>query len=647
MVKTEKCAGQRKKKEDPLVQCDQCGRWAFLEETEFENVEAANAAARFDCKGCLEISALRRRIQTTEAKVEALLTLVQRLGEQREGAPPWGHSDEVADGTAVNGAAAVHGSQGHIADLHTGPAVPKQPESGRVETPLRERESEENRVLARTAGGDTQLLDSDDPSVLLRSPKGEVDEAEQSRESATAPHNRWHGKGPLLHEGVDVPDQTEGSQELFRELAAEDREAGMAGGGAENVLPATADKPSVPEPNTAQPAVVGTTPPLSNRQLDGATKKANDGKRLGATKAQRGRLDKGHAESISCEDTAREVLIVGDTNASRLTRALQRQLGADRRKCIQWCQVRRVRADDIKGLFSRDQEDTSRRARLVVLHTGLTDVLDGAQPDDIVEGIRESLVPHSPQLIICSVPEVSMWGREPHARAVQLNSLLRQLCSSQKVTFLDLSACTEGEGRIARDGFHFLAETARMVAGLVAQFVTPFLGVPKGKSQGGDRQIKAPERRRTSTRIFKQSRRDFPKEGATPLTAATGPGRRTNAAVIGEEPRSTAEWKEAQQEAGGMGHSIPRYQRQGVLPGSQQGLWNWRPHPPPPVALASGQYHPAETTSRAALPSMEIHQPPFPQGFMSTQQMPADWRLFHMVGDFVRQHLGRAGYQRA
>ncbi|KAH9383325.1 hypothetical protein HPB48_024445 [Haemaphysalis longicornis] len=326
----------------------------------------------------------------------------------------------------------------------------------------------------------------------------------------------------------------------------------------------------------------------------GAVARLHDGKRLGATKAQRGRLDKGHAESISCEDTAREVLIVGDTNASRLTRALQRQLGADRRKCIQWCHVRRVRADDIKGLFSRDQEDTSRRARLVVLHTGLTDVLDGAQPDDIVEGIRES-------------------------SCTALTGAYHLLGD-----FLDLSACTGGEGRIARDSFHFLAETARMVAAWLAQF---------GKSQGGGQADK-------DTRTAKDIYTDFSSSPGEISPRKQQALEKDNAAVIGEEPRSTAEWKEAQQEAGGMGHSIPRYQRQGVLPGSQQGLWNWRPHPPPPVALASGQYHPAETTSRAALPSMEIHQPPFPQGFMSTQQMPADWRLFHMVGDFVRQHLG-------
>lgn len=637
MVKTNKGTGQRKKKGDPLVQCDHCSRWVFLEETEFEDVEAANAAAWFDCKTCSEIKALWLRLRATEAQVEELRALVQRPREQLA----CELARNPAEASKVDGAVV---SLGGPVDSLAGPEVPERPEEEGVESQPRVCGTEEMGALDKAGVGETRLSDNGDTGLHRRSPNGKAEEADQARESGSDPQKECQGTAPLQLTGLATTHWPDASQAVTRGCVADATGALKAGEGKEVLLPAAVSLPPVSEQTTVQPAVVEAAPQARNLQLDGG-RQNKDGKPHVNTVEHRRVLDDRNGKDTNREEAAREVLIVGDTNASRITRALQRQLGASGKRSVHWCRVRRALAEDIKAFCSRPQEDPGKKLQFVILHLGLTDVLEGAQPEAVVEAIRETLVPHTPRLAICSVPEISTRGKKTHKQIVLLNSLLRKLCDSLKVTFLDLSACTQGEGRIARDGIHFLAETARTVAGLVDHVVSSFLGVPKQTSKGKDRGKRSPAWHRTSPRIFRRSKRDFLMEGAMVHGVAAGP-RRPNVPVRSEEPFSAVELKERQQVTGAGVHNIPGNQQQGAPPWSQMAIWNRRHHPPAPVILAPDP-HPLEPPFPAGVPPMAIHPPSFAQGVHPPQQMPVDVRIFHMVGDFVRQHLSREWSQRA
>lgn len=642
MVKTNRGAGPRKKKEDPLVQCDQCSRWAYLDETEFGDVEAANAAAWFDCKACTEVKALRLRLQTTESKVEELRVLVKRLSVQGV----CERTRSLGEASKGDGAAVTHGGPVEVADLHTGPAVSKGPEVEGVEAPAQARETEENGAPEKAQGGATWLSDTDGSNLHLQHPNVEaVEVQQQSRESGGDPQSGHQGTALLQHSGLATMNRSGASQSVTGDSVAEDMDTLKTGAGAEVPQMSTVALPPVSEQATVQPAVVKATPKGAIRRLDGS-RENNDGEPHVDMVEQRVRLDYRIGKVTPSEEAAEKVLIVGDTNASRITRALQRQLGGSGKRNVHWYRVQRAQEEDIEAFCSRYQEDPDKKLQCVVLHMGLTDVLEGTQPEGVVEVIRKTLVPHTHHLFICSVPEISTRGKETHAQIVLLNSLLRRLCDSLNVTFLDLSICTQGKDHLARDGIHFLAKTARTVAGVVAQAVSPFLGVRKVANTGRDRRKKTPTRHRTSPRIFRRShQRESHMEDATAHGGRTGP-RGPSMPVRSEEPCNNVELREPRQGTGGGVHSIPGHQPQGAPTWPQLGLWNGRPHHPAPVVLAPGQ-HPMEPSFPARLPPVVIHRPPFPPDVHPAPQMAVDMRLFHMVGDFVRHHLTRDWCQRA
>ncbi|KAH9383557.1 hypothetical protein HPB48_025141 [Haemaphysalis longicornis] len=106
----------------------------------------------------------------------------------------------------------------------------------------------------------------------------------------------------------------------------------------------------------------------------------------------------------------------------------------------------------------------------------MTDLLRGAEPEAIVQSVVEGAAHCAPALAVCSVPEVTKRGKEVQARAMLLNAKLKKACTSLNATFVDLSTVLDGEQRTARDGIHYLADTARQGAARVLQMSRPFLG---------------------------------------------------------------------------------------------------------------------------------------------------------------------------
>ncbi|KAH8028542.1 hypothetical protein HPB51_017668 [Rhipicephalus microplus] len=170
--------------------------------------------------------------------------------------------------------------------------------------------------------------------------------------------------------------------------------------------------------------------------------------------------------------SAPEVLVIGDGNAPRIAGALRRIW--DNTGIVKQRSERKATADRLQHLLRRHSEGESHGAGLVVLHAAIQDVLNGSQPGDIVQAIRESVVPFTQKLVICSAAEVATRGKAMRAKAMLLNTELRKLRGVLNVTFVNLSDTLAGEKRLAQDGIHYLSATTRQVATQLAQVIRPF-----------------------------------------------------------------------------------------------------------------------------------------------------------------------------
>ncbi|KAL1471085.1 hypothetical protein MTO96_040110 [Rhipicephalus appendiculatus] len=72
---------KRKEREEPMVQCDRCRRWAYLDETDFPYTDAADATA-FVCNLCNTIELLETRLRASETEIETLRGVILAVKEQ-------------------------------------------------------------------------------------------------------------------------------------------------------------------------------------------------------------------------------------------------------------------------------------------------------------------------------------------------------------------------------------------------------------------------------------------------------------------------------------------------------------------------------------------------------------------------------------
>ncbi|KAL3191674.1 hypothetical protein MRX96_059623 [Rhipicephalus microplus] len=72
---------KRKEREEPMVQCEKCRRWAYLDETSFPSMEAADAA-EFVCNLCSTIEVLQARMRASETEIDTLRGVILAVKEQ-------------------------------------------------------------------------------------------------------------------------------------------------------------------------------------------------------------------------------------------------------------------------------------------------------------------------------------------------------------------------------------------------------------------------------------------------------------------------------------------------------------------------------------------------------------------------------------
>ncbi|KAL3192798.1 hypothetical protein MRX96_058661 [Rhipicephalus microplus] len=72
---------KRKEREEPMVQCDRCRRWVYLDETDFACTDAADVAP-FTCNLCNVVGSLETRLRASEQEVETLGRAVRAMKDQ-------------------------------------------------------------------------------------------------------------------------------------------------------------------------------------------------------------------------------------------------------------------------------------------------------------------------------------------------------------------------------------------------------------------------------------------------------------------------------------------------------------------------------------------------------------------------------------
>ncbi|KAM7313852.1 hypothetical protein ISCGN_003639 [Ixodes scapularis] len=184
----------------------------------------------------------------------------------------------------------------------------------------------------------------------------------------------------------------------------------------------------------------------------------------------------------------KEVLIVGDSNVGRFAPAFSEQIGGGQNFDVL---LNRKATVEIAHRMIADYEATARRIpRMYILHVGMQDLLQGQQPDDIVESLEKKWCFREVALTVCSVPEVTSRGKETQAAAMMLNSRLRKMCKKIHAKYVDLSRNLVNDGFMEKDGLRYSNQGINMVTGRLVGLANRFLG-----RQGKDRRMKAQQDR--------------------------------------------------------------------------------------------------------------------------------------------------------
>ncbi|KAM7313935.1 hypothetical protein ISCGN_003722 [Ixodes scapularis] len=180
----------------------------------------------------------------------------------------------------------------------------------------------------------------------------------------------------------------------------------------------------------------------------------------------------------------KEVLIVGDSNVGRFAPAFSEQMGGGQNFDVL---LNRKATVEIAHRMIADYEATARRIpRMYILHVGMQDLLQGQQPDDIIESLEKKWCFREVALTVCSVPEVTSRGKETQAAAMMLNSRLRKMCKKIHAKYVDLSRNLVNDGFMEKDGLRYSNQGINMVTGRLVGLANRFLG-----RQGKDRRMNA------------------------------------------------------------------------------------------------------------------------------------------------------------
>lgn len=644
----------------PDVQCERCGRWVYLEETPYDDLSSAEDGGAYVCRLCTKLSSLEERIATTSVVPESVEHLTADEWRQAAEALATRFEAQVEADCKVR-----ESLEARIVEANSAlEALREEVDTLRraITRPSDLGQHNSQRGSSRTEGTASNADDGSNHSSGAEEIRGQVQrEVAKVQPNATpSPEVKrtaesGQGVAPLTPTTVDGVQRTGGGSpstldstitgsqgEQLGDPLANPRGCGSAdvGPGANSSKGRrVTERGNIKDTNRKTATKGGGSG--TNRKDRGSL---NAGTQSGQKDAQRGTQStsgspRGKAQPVNPQC---EVCVVGDSNAFRLGKALRQQVSKDTKVSVR--SRHHATVEWVQLTLRQASEPTHQKRRVVVVHAGLADLLKGVEPEDIVRSLGEGAAPRALALVVCSVPEVRKRGKEVQARAMLLNAQLKKMCNSLKAAFVDISSLLEGERRMAQDGIHYLADTARQAAARVLQVSRPFLG---GKHRTQDRHLK-PDRSQPrgphDERTVTGAQGTHP---APPLCRPTAPSTCDAAA-------STAiQWTDAQPNA--WNKSLPPPPP--FLPGAPQ----WPPLTPltpsgspprlPPPGVPS--LHPQEARLPITTPPppwpRELQQVPAAHnavGDMMRPPLPWSWDvqqatpdLHNTVGEMVRQHL--------
>ncbi|KAH6926159.1 hypothetical protein HPB50_015387 [Hyalomma asiaticum] len=341
---------KRKEREEPMVQCDRCRRWAYLYETDFACTDTADVAP-FTCNFCNVVESLETRLRASEQEVETLGRVVRAMKDQLQA---YQAKPDLSNGIPIEMPALQEPQEGTQLSCSS-PADPNT--STALQTPPKEDTLEVRQPEVEEENGQSPQKPQEQGSA----PKTTL----QSNENAL----------PGDYVADRATEAASGNEEQASEASSTEK-AGKKG---------------------------------QRTEAESKIAAANGRPNTNSQKARRQESKK------AAPDSTPEIRIIGDGNVPRIAGALRRIW--DNTVHVEQRFERKATADRLQHLLRRHNDRKSRGTGLVVIHAGIQDVLNGSQPGDIAQAIRESVAPSTQRLVICSAPEVATRGKEMRAKA--------------------------------------------------------------------------------------------------------------------------------------------------------------------------------------------------------------------------------------
>lgn len=170
----------------------------------------------------------------------------------------------------------------------------------------------------------------------------------------------------------------------------------------------------------------------------------------------------------------REVLIAGDHNVGQFAQTLHGEMTDD--QSFEILMNRKATVATVHAMIAEYEGQARRIPRMYILHVGMNDLLQGHQPDAIVECLENKWRTRQGALVVCSIPEVTSRGKEMQAAAMLLNARLKKMCKKIRAKYVDLTRDLAITATMKKDGLHYNKEGTHVVTGRLAEVAETFLG---------------------------------------------------------------------------------------------------------------------------------------------------------------------------
>lgn len=421
MVKT---TTRREDDDAPQVQCDQCRRWAYLDETDFRTPREARASGSFVCNICSSSADLARKLEATEVEATELRKVVMQLQEQ------------VLQLTIQLRSNVDNGSEGETTTSKEGdpshePGISQsQPPDNTSAGTRADRETRQGEVMVTNAPVTPDVSVAPSTAPAVEQPHGapaKVPDVEQP-----VPPAKGDSGVQCLH-----CSQTGGRE--TQSHSDSDAENGKGSG----------------------------TPlsPSSSQQPHGKT-------HFSQHRASRSHTGPGDKWVFPAQSVDREVIIVGDGNVCAIATSVQKAI--DLPKAV-GCMYRKGSSPMGAAMESIERYDRKARPiqRRYVVHAGLTDVLK-CQPEQVIRAL-DGGTGRSTRLLVCSIPDVNNQGEEVRAAVLLANAQLRKWCKRARHRFINLN---KGWGATMweKEGLRYSPQGVSFVAEKICEATQRFLG---------------------------------------------------------------------------------------------------------------------------------------------------------------------------